>query len=423
MATSNAGSTHCRTQLHHPQQQQKSFLEISDYDAYSSVLLDDHPLRSHPTDYGPHVAAFLSRCYAAVKRRWTERLFPIVCVLLMFFMLIQFLASLPYSVSYLLLRNELDEQMGGVQWPLEFGDRPGSTCLAYNPLAHDGPVQYAVDAGCTGVKADVWMASNEADLLVGRSKATAGTLTDVYLRTLLETLDAQNPEEHPAPSGLFQRDATRSFVLLLEPHAPIHTVWPRLAELLTPLHQRGYLSYRTTDDSAELVSRPVTVVLVGDHVASLEAVQIQHPGPDGLDRSVFLDIIPPRQMPPPVEEDHGSASPTDHSASSLLPFPESVPEHTYAATTNFTQTIGAPHRGRFSPQQINRIRAQVQVAHTHGLQARYTGIPCHSGRLRRMVWRILVHEGADMIDVDWSGCEGRGWRRTFFMFGGVSGQT
>lgn len=59
-------------------------LQPDEYDEYSWMLLEDHPLRSHPTDCWPGVFAFLGRCYTALKQRWTERLFPVLCLFLMF---------------------------------------------------------------------------------------------------------------------------------------------------------------------------------------------------------------------------------------------------------------------------------------------------------------------------------------------------
>ncbi|KAL5362563.1 hypothetical protein BJX96DRAFT_154165 [Aspergillus floccosus] len=364
-------------------------LQPDEYDEYSWMLLEDHPLRSHPTDCWPDVFAFLGRCYTALKQRWTERLFPVLCLFLMFTMVVQFIASLPYGVSHLLLRTELDE-LGAVQWPAEFADS-ASACLAYNPLAHDNAIAYAVDTGCTGVRADVWLGSDD-ELTVGAKATADATLQTVYLEPLLAQLDEANRDPAAVPVGVFPADRARSFVLLLELHAPLHEVQPRLDALLAPFQERGYLSYT---NSSRVVSRPVTIVLGGD--LSIEGTDMD---PTGVSNSLFFD----EPATTPMEHKHE-------------PHTTHLPIHPYTASTNFTSAIGAPHRGRFSRPQLDHVRAQVRAAHARGARARFTDIPCHSTRLRRVIWRMLVREGADVIEVDWSGCQGRWWRG-FITFGG-----
>lgn len=55
-----------------------------EYDSYSWELLEDHPLRSHPTECIPGLSSYVAKYLAILKRRWTERIFPIVCLILMF---------------------------------------------------------------------------------------------------------------------------------------------------------------------------------------------------------------------------------------------------------------------------------------------------------------------------------------------------
>ncbi|KAL4893119.1 hypothetical protein BDV59DRAFT_178482 [Aspergillus ambiguus] len=402
MAASELTSTQCRTPHH---------LQPDDYDKYSWMLLEDHPLRSYPTHCWPDVFSFLGRCCTALKRRWTERLFPVVCLLLMFLMVIQFIASLPYGVSHLLLRKEVEE-LGAVQWPDEF---TSTSCLAYNPLAHGNAIQYAVDAGCTGLKADVWLRDdNELTVGAAASQSADATLQTVYLQPILDQLQELNRDPAAAPipddtqAGLFNSDPAHSFTLVLELHVSLPAAWPRLAALLTPLWERRYLSYT---NGSRVISRPVTVVLTGTDPLSVDKMEIGMDAMSGVASSIFIDIHPTERDP-----GHSSNSPPstadDSPPTQLTSF---FLAHAYSASTNFTHAIGKPHRGRFSRPQIDRVRAQVLAAHTRGLRARFTGIPCHSARLRRVIWRMLAREGADLIEVDWSGCQGR-WRG-FLTFG------
>ena len=59
-------------------------LSADEYDAYSWVLLEDHPLRSHPTECCPGVLWVLRKCCAAVNKRWSDRALTLICLFLMF---------------------------------------------------------------------------------------------------------------------------------------------------------------------------------------------------------------------------------------------------------------------------------------------------------------------------------------------------
>jgi hypothetical protein len=61
-------------------------LDVEEYDSYSWMLLEDHPLRSYPTevDCHPEILSFTTKCYAIARRRWRERVLPLLCLLLMF---------------------------------------------------------------------------------------------------------------------------------------------------------------------------------------------------------------------------------------------------------------------------------------------------------------------------------------------------
>lgn len=50
---------------------------------YDASLLDDHPLRSSPGQCCPLLLFYLKTCYSAARKNWNERVFRIVCVLLM----------------------------------------------------------------------------------------------------------------------------------------------------------------------------------------------------------------------------------------------------------------------------------------------------------------------------------------------------
>ncbi|GLA91198.1 altered inheritance of mitochondria protein 6 [Aspergillus tubingensis] len=395
-------------------------LGADEYDAYSWVLLEDHPLRSHPTECCPGVLWVLRKCCVAVTKRWSDRALTLICLFLMFLVAIQFLSLLPYGVSYLFLHEQYKAQSGFIHWPAEFEGQPAA-CISYNPRAHANSIQYSLAAGCTGVKADIWL--QDDDILVGSSWSSLrneSTLRKVYLEPLLDHFDAMSlSEAQPAhdsmvATGLFGQDSLQ-FKLYLEIRSSADSVWPRLLSELALLSERGYLTHR---NGTQVVPGPITIVLTGQEQVELDGLSIDH---ESVGKCIFLD----ESVVPEVEESAAVQTSTEDEmefSEQNLPgtFPRSDEDSSltkalqmYSASINFAETIGSPHRGRFSRQQIERIQSQVQTAHQKGLLARYEGIPCHSEGMRRIIWRILVNEGADLIEVDWTGCASRGWRRFF----------
>lgn len=49
---------------------------------YDPWLLDDHPLRSHPTVCIPGLGTFLAEWYTSTQRRWKDGLLRVGCIIL-----------------------------------------------------------------------------------------------------------------------------------------------------------------------------------------------------------------------------------------------------------------------------------------------------------------------------------------------------
>ncbi|PLB47769.1 hypothetical protein P170DRAFT_437506 [Aspergillus steynii IBT 23096] len=397
-------------------------VDVKDYDSYAWVLLEDHPLRSYPTKYPPGLFNFLRRWYATVRGWWSERGLSLVCLFVMFLMVIQFLAHLPYGVSYL-LATDLSDQVGLAQWPAEFGGRP-SACISYEPRVHWDAVDRALNAGCAGIKADVWVQGDE--VFVGDSSSVPGpndTLDHVYLEPLMAKLDARNPavvssvsDNSPKPVGLFDHDSTQPFMLFLRLQSQMSTVWPHLVLRMASLSQKGYLSYT---DGVQVIPRPVTIVVTG--LTSSEVDFVKDIGHDGINGSILFEKSPDLDATGNNPENDNSRE-SENPSGSLQEPSSGLPFQMFSVTINFRDSIGSPRGGRFSIQQIERIKTQVHNAHQRGLRIRYEAIPCLPRMLRRIVWRILVHEGADCIEVDWTQCEG-GWWRSLFTIGRRDGRS
>ncbi|KAH8424777.1 uncharacterized protein LDX57_002520 [Aspergillus melleus] len=327
-------------------------------------------------------------------------------------MIIQFLAYLPYGVSYLLV-TDLTDQADLAQWPAEFSGRP-SACISYDPEVHLDAIDRAVKAGCAGITAGVWVRDDE--LFVGNlSKSHSNnTFSNVYLEPLVAKLDARNPAvspsaslDRPDPAGLLDHNPAQPFMLFLQLRSSITTVWPHLVSQISSLGQKGYLSYT---DGVQIFPRPVSIVITGLNPSDFDFVR--NLGHEGINESIFFETVPALD---PTGPEKGIANSADaqnfeDDNSQLIP---QLPSEIFSVTINFRVSIGSPRGGRFSWQQIERIRAQIHNAHQHGLRIRYDAIPCLPRMLRQIVWRILVHEGADYIEVDWRQCEGRSWRSLF----------
>ncbi|KAL4741563.1 hypothetical protein BDV11DRAFT_182906 [Aspergillus similis] len=263
------------------------FLEKKEYDSYAWVLLDDHPLRVYPADADchPEITAFARKWYAAVGRQCRERGLPLLCLVLMFFLVIQSLAQLPHIMSYFLEQVYTQDLPGFIQTPeavdrslgLGLGRDHSAICMYDAPLQTDkvtgDAVEYILASGCTGVKVDLWQ--RDGELLVGSSSSNLDvehTLQSVYLQPLQTHLDARDSahinstEEHgveaeAVPVGLFDKDLTQSFILLLDIQTTLRRAWPLLLRQLEALNKSGYLSFRNAEQ--DLILRPVTVVVSG----------------------------------------------------------------------------------------------------------------------------------------------------------------
>ncbi|KAE8378341.1 hypothetical protein BDV26DRAFT_190977 [Aspergillus bertholletiae] len=405
-------------------------LQDKEYDSYSWELLDDHPLRSHPAECIPGLTSYVARHFAFLRKQWTELVFPLVCLFLMFLIVIQFVAALPFGLTYIIFRSGIEEQKGFLQWPAELRREP-STCILYNPQAQDA-VQYAINAGCSGAKVDLRVQGVE--FLVGSvsDPKASGPLDLLYINPLVKKLDARNPieisptsPEESDPMGLFDEDPAQPFMLFLDLHTSAQAAWPHLVSQLMPLKQKGYLSYR---NGTRVIPRPVTIVLTGlDTLDFSDVVGSDH---GSIADSIMFDA----SLEQFAKEDYGSSSREPQSSRSLggsnsasteADTTSGLKQHhdssyqLLTATANFTRSIGFPHRGgRFSPQQIARVRTQVRAAHRRGLRARYEGVSNYPPAVRRMIWRILVREGADIVEFDGRRCKIPWWRR-FFVAGGM----
>lgn len=270
-------------------------------------------------------------------------------------------------------------------------------CHSHDDYWRQVPLYSALAAGCISVEADVWLDGDE--LRVGHTLPTVlrgHTLRNLYLDPLLAMLQRHDPryanDTIPAgqdPVGVFANDLSQTLVVLVDVKADGESTWPLLMEQLQPLREGGYLTYF---DGSGLVQRPITVVVSGD--APFHYIE------DTTFRDVFYDA--------PLDKLHFS--------------PESSPDfedsrystsNSYYASVNFRESIGSLPTSQLSQAQLAKVRNQIRVAHERGLKVRYWDTPKWPTGLRNYVWRVLVQEGVDILNVDdLHGATKKDWKST-----------
>ncbi|KAJ5894068.1 hypothetical protein N7495_005759 [Penicillium taxi] len=305
-------------------------------------------------------------------------------------------------------RGDQDHQsMDTTHWPTDFSREIIPVgCHSHNDYWRRVPLYSALRAGCVSVEADVWMFDGE--LYVGHSTSALTshrTLRSMYIEPLVEILKKQNPitEFQPipnqSPNGVFDMDPSQTLILLIDFKTDGAATWPTVVESLEPLRELGYLTYFNGED---IVQGPITIVGTGNTPFNLVTRNSTY-------RDIFFDAPLDKLV-----DDKDLAS--DQSLSTvkrattlgqgMSGTPDAIIANTFNSTNSFyasvslKQAIGIPWPFHFSERQMDIIRNQIRVAHHHGLKVRYWGLPGWPLTLRNHVWRILVQEGVDILNVD-----------------------
>ena len=274
------------------------------------------------------------------------------------------------------------------------------------------PLFSALEAGCLGVEADVWLFSEE--LYVGHSIASLTpnrTLNSLYVNPLLDILSKQNPDPLVIPdsdhhqNGVYDTNPEKSLILLIDFKTTGAPLFPYVSKALEPLRSKGYLSH--INESGNYVSRPITVVGTGNTPFDLVLSQETNSF-----RDIFFDApLDEMLVEAAADEDLYKQPPTDNEYT--MPYNST---NSLYASVSFMETIGHLPNGDFSKEQLQKVRGYIKGAHLRGLEARFWELPFWPISLRNHVWSVLVEEGMDMLNVDdlkgaaeWDWSKRRSW--------------
>jgi hypothetical protein len=275
-------------------------------------------------------------------------------------------------------------------------------CHSHNDYWRRVPLFSALAVGCTSVEADIWLDGDE--LRVGHTMRTVlpnQSLRSLYIAPLLDILEQHNPASNIsisetessieikdiAPVGIFVTEPNQTLVLLIDFKSSPELLWAILMNHLEPLRRKGYLTHF---DGSTLIQRPITVVATGSAPFHLIQASTTY-------RDIFYDAPLDKLAPSPSEVEFQSNTDSDSTSEFDSPYTK---YNSYYASVDFHASIGSLPLGRLSQDQIAKVRAQIAAAHDRGLKVRYWGTPGWPVGLRNYVWKVLVREGVDMLNVD-----------------------
>lgn len=326
-----------------------------------------------------------------------------------------------------------------LHWPTDYtADIQPAQCHSHNDYWRTVPLKSAIRAGCTGVEADVWYFPDQSttELYVGHSTSSltpSRTFRSLYVDPLMEILQHQNPNTSfhsvvgTPKNGIFDVDAAQTLVLLIDFKTDGEELWSMVSQQLEPLRSEGFLTHF---NGTAVVNGPVTIVVTGN-APFYKVVE------NSIYRDMFFDA--------PLELLAGLADPSDriHSASSMAGLeswtkfdgfeertyldsfatldkvrgkanqgqghsgaaPKNAaiytPANSYYASVSFGKSIGHLFPYIYLTQkQKTKIRHQIAGAHKQGLKVRYWDTPGWPRGLRDFVWRVLIEEGVEYLNVD-----------------------
>ena len=339
-------------------------------------------------------------------------------------------------------------------WPTDFSrDIIPIPCHSHNDYWRRVPLFSAIEVGCIGVEADIWL--YEEELLVGHSAASLTrnrTLNSLYIHPLLEILSKQNPnltmlpDDTSPPHGVFDTDPDQTLILLIDFKTSGSALWPHVQSALQPLREKNYL---TRSNGTQIARGPITVVGTGNTPFDLVTSADTNPHHDVFFDAPLGDMYERTNSGDVPDATSNSKNPEEKSPQGEAHSKENTKmvdtikksskrttrrrsdeegqgksgtisgnanayntSNSYYASVSFADSIGHLKNGQFSDHQMELLRGQIMGAHKRGLKARYWELPFWPISLRDHVWDVLVKEGVDFLNVDdLKGATRRNWNQ------------
>ncbi|KAJ6086241.1 hypothetical protein N7486_010522 [Penicillium sp. IBT 16267x] len=224
---------------------------------YDPWLLDDHPLRSYPTECIPGLGAIITEGYTSVRNHWKECMLRAVCLVIACFAAFQCLQYVP-SLNKSLAHP--GSRLSPREWQVK--------CTFPRSDPRPSALTQSVAAGCDGFRTDIWLDGH--DLQMGPVGSNPKEDNNLQLRldslfARLQRRDLSDPWQIPldteSPAETIESIPTKSFFLVLDAQSPLREVLDLLLPQLETLRQQGYL---TTWDGAQVIPGRVTLIITGE---------------------------------------------------------------------------------------------------------------------------------------------------------------
>ena len=178
-------------------------------------------------------------------------------------------------------------------------------------------------------------------------------------------------------SGVYDTSSGQTLYLFVDLKTDGPTTWPFVLKALQPLRDAKYLTNATgTGNDAVVTSGPVTVVGTGNTPIQYF---VSNPGTTASPRDVFYDA-----------HLNMLSSTESNITSAISPI----------ASVDFAVVFGEVVNRTFTDAQLSTLQSQVATAHGKGIKARYWDQPGYPIGTRNAIWRTLIDNGADLLNVD-----------------------
>ncbi|KAF2157690.1 hypothetical protein K461DRAFT_289985 [Myriangium duriaei CBS 260.36] len=244
---------------------------------------------------------------------------------------------------------------------------------SHNDYWRELPFWSALSYGAVSVEADVW--NYNGALHIGHEPSALTnerTLQSLYINPILQAINAQNPSTGFASgtkNGVFDTASTQTLYLWIDVKTDGPSTWPVVVKALDPLRQRGLL---TSVNGSTVTPGAITVIGTGNTPLN----QIQNL----TARDYFYDA--------PLAS---LSSKTYANITSLI---------SPIASAQFSAVFGPVTTEGLNGTQLETLKGQVNGAKNKGIKTRYWDQPGWPIITRNTVWRQLLDNGVDLLNVD-----------------------